>query len=160
MYFTFPLDTFVGNTLRFLVVLKTLNLPMYKLFPKIHLLFELNLNFLWQIITGLQLFHCCSYYENALSESQNCRYHRQCELKESAVHPSLGGKYGSKLRQNCKLLVRPVIDTWLLQSYDDYLWPRFLLNLTLFIAPKPPEMGPSGLRNEKHGFLPGKVENN
>ena len=51
---------------------------------------------------------------------------------------------------------------WLLQSYDDYLCPKFQLNLTLFnwvIAPKPPKMGPIELWNRKHDrFLPGEVE--
>ena len=30
--------------------------------------------------------------------------------------------------------------TWLLQSYDDYLWPKFQLNLTLFNELLPPNL--------------------
>ena len=50
-----------------------------QIFSKDSFTFWTKFEFSWQVITELQLFHCCSYYENALSESQNCRYHHQCQ---------------------------------------------------------------------------------
>ena len=45
---------------------------------------------------------------------------------------------------------------WNLHNYEDYLWPKFQLNLTLFtkvIAPKPPKMGQLDPELKKRSFF-------
>ena len=54
---------------------------IYKIVSKDSFTFWTKFEFSWQMITALQLFHCCSYYKNALSESQNCRHHHHVNEK-------------------------------------------------------------------------------